>query len=157
MLSEKEKAEIEAELRHVTKARAASLEALKVVQRHRGWVDDNAVKDVAVTLETTAEEVDSVATFYSLIFRRPVGRHVILICDTISCWVMGFKDVREHLKKRLGIEPGSTTADGNFTLLPIACLGACDIAPAMMVDGVLYGNLTPERIDEIIGRFEGEV
>jgi NADH-quinone oxidoreductase subunit E len=76
-------------------------------------------------------EVDSVTTFYNLIFRRPVGRHVILICDSVSCWIMGYEQVLNHIKRRLGVEIGQTTTDRRFTLLPIACLGACDKAPAV--------------------------
>ena len=101
----------------------------------------------------TPDELDSVATFYNLIFRRPVGRHVILVCDSVTCWVMGYDAVREHLTAQLGIELGETTADGCFTLLPIACLGACDQAPVMMIDGKLYGSLTPQKIDEILARY----
>ena len=71
-------------------------------------------------------DLESVATFYSLIFRKPVGRHVILLCDSVSCWIMGYETVRDHLRRRLGIDLGETTPDGRFTLLTIPCLGACD-------------------------------
>ncbi|HEX8949573.1 MAG TPA: NAD(P)H-dependent oxidoreductase subunit E, partial [Dissulfurispiraceae bacterium] len=77
-----------------------------------------------------------------------------LICDTVSCYIMGYNEMRGHLKARLGIDLGETTEDGKFTLLPVPCLGACDHAPAMMIGDELYGNLTPERIDEILGKYE---
>jgi NADH-quinone oxidoreductase subunit E len=153
MLTSAETTEIMEELGHYEHKQAASVEALLVVQRHRGWVPDDALQSVAGLLDMTPEELDSVATFYNLIFRRPVGRHVILICDTVSCWVMGYEAIVERLGERLGITFGQTTADGRFTLLPIPCLGACDRAPAMMIDDDLYGPVQAETLDEILARY----
>jgi NADH-quinone oxidoreductase subunit E len=150
MLSEDERRAIEAAVGRLPSRAAGSLEALRVVQERRGWVSDEAVRDVAAALGMSADELDGVATFYSLIFRKPVGRHVILVCDSFACWVMGYENIMDHLKARLSIELGGTTLDGRFTLLVISCIGACDQAPAMIVDGELYGNLTPQRIDEIL-------
>ncbi len=154
MLSEEEKREINAELaRGVTKA-SVSVDALNIVQRHRSWVSDEAIKDVAGMLDMTTDEVDAVATFYSFIFRKPVGRHVILVCDSISCWVMGYNPLLDVLKTTRNIAFGETTADQRFTLLPVSCLGACDRAPAMMVDGDLYGPVTAEMMEEILGKYK---
>jgi NADH-quinone oxidoreductase subunit E len=153
MLNAEEKREILAEAADFEQPRAAVPRALKVVQRRRGWVSDEDVKDVADVLGLTPDEVDSIATFYSLIFRRPVGRHVILICDSVSCYVTGYETVREHLVRRLGISLGETTADGRFTLLPVACLGLCEQAPAMMIGEDVHGNLTPEKVDAILARY----
>ena len=153
MLTPEEKTEIEAEAARYERMRSAVIEALKMLQRRRGWVSDEAVRDVAEILEMTPAEVDGVATFYSLIFRHPVGRHVILICDSVSCWTMGYDAIREHLKAKLRVGLGETSADGRFTLLPASCLGACDLAPAMMIDEELYGNLTPPKVDEILARY----
>jgi NADH-quinone oxidoreductase subunit E len=91
-----------------------------------------------------------VATFYNLIFRKPVGKHVILLCDSVSCWIMGYTRLREHLQSRLGIRLGETTADGQFTFLPIVCLGTCDHAPAMMIEDELYRDLDPEKLDAVL-------
>jgi len=154
MLSNEEIQEINAELaRSVTKA-SASVDALNIVQRHQGWVSDEAIRDVATMLGMTKDELDAVATFYSFIFRKPVGRHVILVCDSISCWVMGYNPLLDILKTQLNIAFGGTTEDKRFTLLPISCLGACDRAPAMMVDEDLYGPITPEMMDGILGKYE---
>ena len=153
MLSSAEKQEIEAEITLYEERRGATPDALKIVQRHRGWVSDEAVCDVAAFLGLSPDEVESVATFYTMIFRRPVGRHVILICDSVSCWITGYVNLRDHLRTALGIELGQTTPDGRFTLLPNACLGVCEIAPAMMVDDQVYGNLTGERIDAILAEY----
>jgi NADH-quinone oxidoreductase subunit E len=92
-----------------------------------------------------------VATFYNLIFRKPVGKHVIMVCDSVSCWIMGEERLIDHLQRKLGIKPGETTPDGMFTLLPTVCLGHCDQAPVMMLDGEIIANLTEEKIDEVLG------
>lgn len=154
MLTEKEQKAINAELAHAVTKASASVDVLNIIQRHRGWVSDEALKDAASVLDMTPDELDAVATFYSFIFRRPVGRHVILVCDSISCWVMGYNPLLDLLKSKLGIAFGETAADKRFTLLPISCLGACDRAPAMMVDEDLYGPVTPEMIEKILGKYQ---
>jgi len=155
-LTDQERSEIAEEIRRQTAmgahSRAACVEALKIVQRRRGWISDE-ICDIAVMLGMTTDEVDSIATFYSFIFRRPVGKHVILICDSVCCWTGGYEQIREHLHTRLGIRPGETTADGQFTLLPVSCIGACDRAPAMMIDEDLHGDLDPGKVDEILRRY----
>lgn len=154
MLTADEKKEITAELQRFERKESANVEALKIVQKHRGWVSDAAISDVAAILEMSPAEVDAVATFYNFIFRKPVGRHVIQICDSISCWVVGYNPLYERVAGTLGIRYGETTNDGRFTLIPVCCLGACDRAPAMMVDDDLHGPVTPEEIDEILGEYE---
>ena len=150
MLSDDERREIDHELTLVPYPRAAGLEALKIVQRHRGWVSDEGLRDIAGYLHMTSEDLDAVATFYNPIFRRPVGRHVIMVCDSVSCWIMGYDKVREHLRGRLGIGMGETTPDGMFTLLPVQCLGVCDHAPAFMIGRVTHTDLTPQRLDALL-------
>lgn len=154
MLTENEREEIEKELAGHERKRSACIEALKIMQRYRGWISDESLRDIAALLEMTPEELDSVATFYNMIFRRRVGRHVILVCTTISCWVMGYEDILDYMQEELGIKPGETTADDRFTLLPIPCLGACDGAPAIMIDETLYTNITAEKMSEIIQAYE---
>jgi NADH-quinone oxidoreductase subunit E len=153
MLNDKELKEIEKEFAHYETRQAACIEALKIVQKHRGWVSDESVRDIASLLNMSPDEVDSVASFYNLIFRRPVGRNVILLCDSVSCWVMGSTQVGEYIQKKLGIAYGQTTDDDRFTLLPIACLGTCDHAPAMMINRDTHRNLTPEKIDAILEKY----
>lgn len=155
MLSKNEIEEIENELGQYDNESSVCIEALKIVQRHRGWVSDESLRDIAAFLDMTAEELDSVATFYNMIFRRRVGRHIILVCNTISCWIMGYEDILGCLQERLGIKLGETTADDRFTLLPVPCLGACDGAPAIMIDDMLYTTVTPEKIEEILKNYTG--
>jgi NADH-quinone oxidoreductase subunit E len=154
MLTTEEIEEIEAEYPRYEQRQAVSVEALKVVQRHRGWVSDEALADVARLLEMDVAELDAVATFYNLIYRKPIGRHVILVCNSVSCWVMGGETIRERLEARLGIGLGETTPDGRFTLLPVVCLGACHQAPAMMIDDDLHHNLDPAKIDAILETYQ---
>ena len=147
MLTSHEQEAIKKELPKYATTRAVVPEALRIVQEQRGWVSDESVADIAAYFGMTTEEVDSIATFYPQIYRQPVGRHVILICNSVSCWVMGYNPLREFLGAKLGITLGETTPDGRFTLLPVVCLGDCDHAPVMMVDARLYGELSEERID----------
>jgi len=153
MLSDTEREEIAAEMTHYPAPEHACIDALKIVQRHRGWVSDEGVQDIAAFLHISPAEVDSVATFYNLIFRRPVGTHVIMLCDSVSCWIVGYDQIREQLAAELGIGLGETTADGQFTLLPIPCLGTCDHAPAMMIGEDLHRDLRPEQIGAILERY----
>lgn len=153
MLTEQERSEIEAQIPRYATTLAVGPEALKIVQRHRGWVSDEGLRDVAELLKLAPAELESVATFYTLIFRRPVGRHVILVCDSVSCWILGFPNLLQQLSQRLGIGLGETSSDGRFTLLPIPCLGNCDHAPAMIIDEDLYGDLDHGKIDDILERY----
>jgi len=134
--------------------RAACIEALKLVQRRYGWVSDGRLGELASLLDMTGSELDGVATFYNLVFRRPVGRHVIMLCDSVSCWLMGHDDLLACLSERLGIRPGETTQDGRFTLLPIVCLGHCDHAPAMMVDDDLHGDLNRHCLTSLLNTYD---
>jgi NADH-quinone oxidoreductase subunit E len=154
MLSTEEIDEIEKAISLVPVRKAAGIEALKIVQEHRRWVSDESLREVAAYMRMSPEELDSIATFYNMIFRRPVGRHVILVCDSISCWVMGYENILAHLTSHLGIKLGQTTKDDRFTLLPNCCLGTCDCAPALMIDHDLYRNLTTDLLDEILAKYE---
>ncbi|MFQ5730841.1 MAG: NADH-quinone oxidoreductase subunit NuoE [Planctomycetaceae bacterium] len=154
MLTDEDKTAIAAETAHCPRKQGACVEALKIVQARRGWVSDDDIRDISDELQMTPDELDSVATFYNLIFRKPVGRHVILVCDSVSCWIMGCGRLQQHLCETLRIQPGQTTPDGRFTLLPIVCLGACDRAPTMMIDDELYTHVDPKKIDEVLSQFE---
>ncbi len=153
MLTEELKAEINSHIHEESHRQAACAEALRIVQRERGWIDDQSLRDIADFLGMTTDELDSVATFYNLVYRRPVGRHVIRICSSVSCWVMGYDKLNDHLMTKLGIKPGETTADGRFTLIPNQCLGDCDRAPVLMIGRDLYRNLDPARIDAILEKY----
>ncbi len=153
-LSAEERREIEAEFPRYPTKRAVCIDALKIVQRHRGWISDESLQDIAQLLEMSLDELDGVATFYNLLYRKPVGRHVVLLCDSVSCWIMGYEKLRERLCSKLGARLGETTADGRFTLLPIVCLGTCDHAPAMMVDEDLHRDLDPAKAEQALENYK---
>jgi NADH-quinone oxidoreductase subunit E len=153
-LSSEERHAIEHEMAHYPDPRAASIGALKIVQEKRGWVSDGAIVAVAEVLGIPAAELDGVATFYSLIFRRPVGRHVIKVCDSISCHLTGYEELRDALQAKLGIEMGQTTRDNRFTLIPICCLGACDRGPCLMLDDDTHGPVGLGAIDELLEAYK---
>ena len=154
VLSAEEIAEIEEEVAHLPDRESAAIDALLIVQKHRGWVSDESLHAIARRLSMSAEQLDSIATFYNLIFRQPVGRHVVMVCDSVSCYVMGADGLKKAVSEHLGVEFGQTTEDDRFTLLPIVCLGACDKAPTMMIDQDLVENVTAENLGEIFGRYE---
>ncbi len=121
-----------------------------LLQKHYGYLTDEAVREGAALLGMTPLEVEELATFYDFIYREPVGKYVIHVCDSAICWMEGHESVLAHLCGKLNIPVGGTTADGLFTLLPVCCIGFCDQAPAMLVNGEPYGDLTPESIDRIL-------
>jgi len=154
MLSATEKQEIQKEIGLYPYVQAACIDALKIVQEHRGWISDDAIGDIAAELHMSNEEVDSIATFYTRIYRKPTGKNVILVCDSVSCMVMGYETIYQQISQKLSIKFGETTADGKFTLLPISCLGDCDHAPALMINDDHYNNVTSGTIDEILQKYQ---
>jgi len=153
MLSPEEIKAVEDGIRKEETPRSVCIAAMNFIQKQRGYVSDKNLADLGPMLGMSVSGLESVATFYSLIFRKPVGKHVILLCDSASCWILGKDRVLDHLRRRLGIDLGQTTEDNLFTLLAIPCLGACDRAPAMMIDETLYGPLTPGAVDEILSSY----
>jgi NADH-quinone oxidoreductase subunit E len=104
----------------------------------------------AKLLAMTPLELESLATFYDYLYRRPVGRYVIHVCDSVVCWMFHQDSIFDHLCRTLGVPPGGTTADGLFTVLPAACIGNCHNAPTMLINGRFYDRLTPERVDAVL-------
>ncbi|PCJ91668.1 MAG: NADH-quinone oxidoreductase subunit NuoE [Porticoccaceae bacterium] len=155
-LSAEEVRQIDAELAHIPQKSGAAIDALKIVQSQRGWVSDEALVAIARYLDMSPEALEGVATFYNLIYRQPVGDKVVLFCDSVSCWICGCDGVKQKISEKLGIDYGETTADNQYTLIPVPCLGACDKAPVMMVGDDLYTNLDDQKIDQIFAKKTGE-
>lgn len=132
--------------------RECAVEVMKELQRHYGWLTDEAVGEAAAILGLTPLQVDELATFYDMIYRRPVGRLVVHVCDSIACWAMGGESLLAQLTARLGIAVGGTTGDGLFTVLPCCCLGNCGESPTMLVGDHLYGRMTVETALEVLQR-----
>ncbi len=148
-LSAEEVQAIEAEVAHLPDRQSAAIDALLIVQEKRGWISDQSLAAIARLLGMSTADLDSIATFYNLIYRQPVGERVVMVCDSVSCYVMGADRLGAAVAAKLGIKPGQTTADGRFTLLPIVCLGACDRGPAIQVGQTLHGPVTIEDLDQI--------
>jgi len=134
---------------------SAVMAALRIVQdQNRGFLTTDLMDAVAAYLDMPPIAVYEVATFYSMYELEPVGRHKICVCTNISCMLCGSDNIVEHLSQRLGIGLGETTPDGRFTLKEVECLGACVEAPMFQIGDTYYGNLTPEKIDEILDNLD---
>ena len=155
-LSAEEIAEIEHEMTLYPDKKAVGLEALKIVQKHQGWVSDESLLGISKYLEIPAADLEGVATFFNLVYRQPVGKNVILFCDSVSCWIMGCESIKAHIKDKLDIDYGETSENRDFTFIPVPCLGDCDRAPVMMVGPDLHRNLTPEKINTIISDYSNK-
>ncbi len=150
MLTEQEKTELEEKVAHYRYRHAAKITVLNYLQEVRGWISDETLEDAADFLGISPAELDSVASFYNLIYRKPVGRKVIHLCNSAACWMMGEPQIRQTIEETLNIKTGETTADESYTLLPIVCLGNCDHAPSLMKGKELHGNLTPEKTKKLL-------
>jgi NADH-quinone oxidoreductase subunit E len=154
MLSEQAKQHI-GELRAMYPQRqSALLPALYVAQGEIGYLPDEALTEVADLLDLSPAEVGSVASFYTMFYRHPVGKNIISLCTNLSCQLNGAGTIGTYIAKKLGVGNGETTADGKITLELVECIGACDHAPAMLVNGHLYGELIPEKIDKVLAELE---
>jgi NADH-quinone oxidoreductase subunit E len=137
--------------------REFAVDIMFALQNHFGYLSDEALEEGAHLLGMTPLELEEIATFYDFIYREPVGKFVIHVCDGVVCWMNGYNSVLDYLSKKLGIRPGETTEDGLFTILPTACIGYCDLSPAMLINGRAYGPLTPEKIDDTLNRLRSEI
>lgn len=156
MLPDKLKETLEKQIAHADYPRELVVDAMLALQEHFGYLSDEAVEQTAALLGMSALEVEELATFYTFIYREPVGKYVIHVCDSLICWMDGYDSVKNYLCEKLNIEVGGTSADGLFTLLPVCCIGYCDQAPAMLINRKVYGDLTPEKIDQTLEKLRSE-
>jgi NADH-quinone oxidoreductase subunit E len=130
--------------------RELAVDIMYALQRHYTYLSDEALREGAALLGMTPLELEELATFYDFIYREPIGKYVIHVCDGVVCWMFHEDTIFDYLCRKLGVGPGEVTRDGLFTVLPTACIGHCDHAPAMLINGRLYGPLTPEKVDEVL-------
>lgn len=155
MLSEKAIAEIKTQMAKYASERSAIMPALYIAQREYGWLPDEAIKEVADLLGLTVTEVGSVASFYTMYFREKVGKHVVSFCTDLPCALVGAEEMLAHIERKLECHAGQTTADGIITLREAECLGGCDHAPVMLIDGVEHQqDLTNAKVDAILERLK---
>ena len=150
MLPEDLEADLREKIAGAEHPREMAVDVMVALQNHYGYLSDEALEEGAALLGLTPLELEEVATFYDFIYRQPVGKYVIHICDGIVCWMNGYQALLDHLCQRLGIRVGETTSDGMFTILPTACIGYCDLSPAVLINRRPYGPLTPEKIDSLL-------
>ena len=146
------KNELQHRIAHAVTPREASVDVMKELQRHYGWLTDEAVVEAADLLGLSPLQVEELATFYEMIYRLPVGKTVVHVCDSISCWAMGGETLLRHLEQLVKTSVGGTTDDGSLTLLPCSCLGNCGDGPAMMIGEQLYGRVTLESARSVLRR-----
>jgi NADH-quinone oxidoreductase subunit E len=149
-LSREAVAEIEAIGARYPVKRSALLPALHIAQNELGWVSREAMEDVALILSLDVDQVEEVATFYTMYYTRPVGTYVLEVCKTLPCSILGADEIIDYIGEKLGIQPGETTADGLFTLLRVECLAACHRAPMMQVNHRYYQDLTKAKVDALL-------
>jgi NADH-quinone oxidoreductase subunit E len=135
---------------HGEHPREHAVDVMLELQQHFGYVSDEAMLEASSLLGMTPLELEELATFYDFLYREPVGRYVIRVCDSTICWMEGQGSLVDHIQRRLNVEVGGTTSDGLFTLLPVCCIGYCDRGPAMLVNRNVYGHLTPDKVDHIL-------
>ncbi len=135
-------------------ARSAVMPALYIAQQEEGFITQEALHAVAEAIGMTVDDVESVATFYTMYYQRPPGRKVIKVCTSISCYLRNCDALLEHLEQRLGIKRGDTTADGNYTLMTAECLASCGTAPVLQVNDEFVENVTPEMVDALIDEWD---
>ena len=150
MIPETLKTELQSRIAAAFTNREAAVDVMKALQAHYGWLTDEAVVEAAELLSLSPLQVEELATFYEMIYRRPVGRKVIHVCDSISCWSLGGESLLQQVAGLLAIKAGETTADGLFTLLPCCCLGNCGQAPTLMIGETIYGKVTAANVEEIL-------
>jgi len=146
--------ELERHIETVEHPRELAVDVMFALQEHYGYLSDDALDQAAGLLGMSPLEVEELATFYTFIYRQPVGKYVIHLCDSLICWMDGFVPIRDYLRQKLGVEMGETTDDGLFTLLPVCCIGYCDRSPAMLINRKVYGPLTTEKIDAILSELK---
>jgi len=154
MLPNELKKSLEEKITHAEHPREMVVDVMLALQEHYGYLSDDAVEAVAALLGMSPLEVEELASFYTFIYREPVGKYVIHVCDSVICWMDGFESIQDYLCRKLDIAVGDTSADGLFTLLPVCCIGYCDMSPAMLINRKVYGNLTPQKIDEILDKLK---
>lgn len=156
MLPKQLKQSLLEQLARAAHPRELAVDVMFAMQDHYGYLSDEALEEAAELLGMSPLEVEELATFYTFIYREPVGKYVIHLCDSLVCWMEDSDNLKDHLCRKLEIQPGETTEDRLFTLLPVCCIGYCDRAPAMLINRKVYGNLTVEKIDKIVDQLRTE-
>ena len=154
MLSESTCNQIQTLMGKYPRKRSALIPSLQIAQKEAGYLSPDILCEIAKIFELSPNEVNEVASFYTMLFKKPVGRYVIQVCTNISCMLCNAEEILAHLTRRLGIQPGETTPDQKYTLMEVECLGSCGTSPVVQINDTYYENLTLEKIDAILDGLE---
>lgn len=154
MLSQAACQQIQALINKYPQKRSALIPALQLAQKDSGYLSKETMSEIAGIFELTPNEVFEVATFYTMLRTKPVGKYVIQVCTNISCLLCDAEEIVSHLTRKLGIKLGETTQDGKYTLLEVECLGSCGTSPVIQINDDYYEELTPEKVDHILASLE---
>ena len=150
MLSEAACRQIQTLISKYPKKRSALIPALRLAQDETGYISQETIGELARIFDLSPNEVHEVASFYTMLFRKPMGKYVIQVCTNISCMLCNAEEIVAHLTGKLGIGMGETTPDGKYSLLEVECLGSCGTSPVMQINEDYYEDLTPEKVDRIL-------
>jgi len=154
MLSEAACRQIQALISKYPKKRSALISSLLLVQKETGYISTETMCEIAPMFDLSPNEVHEVASFYTMLFTKPMGKYVIQVCTNISCLLCNAEGIVSHLTEKLGIQMNETTPDGKHTLLEVECLGSCGTSPVMQINEDYYEDLTPEKVDRILDSLE---
>ena len=157
MLPDNVKETLAKEIENAEFPKELAVDVMFALQDHYGYLSDEAVAEAASLLNMTPLEIEELATFYTFLYREPIGKYVIHVCDSVICWLDGYESIRDYLYQKLDIKEGETTSDGLFTLLPVCCIGYCDRAPAILINRKVYGRLSAEKLDAILEKLKTDV
>ena len=157
MLPDNVKEALAKEIENAEYPKELAVDVMFALQDHYGYLNDEAVAEAASLLNLTPLEIEELATFYTFLYREPIGKYVIHVCDSVICWLDGYESIRDYLCQKLNINVGETTSDGLFTLLPVCCIGYCDRAPAILINRKVYGRLSAEKLDGILEKLKADV
>jgi len=154
MLSEATCRQIQTMMDKYPRKRSALIPALQLAQKENGYLSPETLCEIARMFSLTPNEVNEVASFYTMFYKKPVGKYVVQVCTNISCLLCNAEQIMEHLTRRLRIRPGETSPDKKYTLIEVECLGSCGTSPVIQINETYYENLTPEKLDRILDNLE---
>jgi len=154
MLSQSACQQIQALIQKYPEKRSALIPALQLAQKEAGYLSQETISEIARIFGLAPNEVQEVSTFYTMLYKKSVGKYVVQVCTNISCLLCNAEQIMEHLTRRLGIRPGETTPDKKFTLVEVECLGSCGTSPVVQINDQYHEELTTEKLDKILDSLE---
>jgi NADH-quinone oxidoreductase E subunit len=154
MLSESTCRQIQALMGKYPKKRSALIPSLQIAQQEAGYISPDIMLEIAQMFELSPNEVHEVVSFYTMFYKKPVGKYVLQVCTNISCMLCNAEEIMTHLTGKLGIKPGETSTDRKYTLLEVECLGSCGTSPVIQINDTYYEDLTIEKLDRILDSLE---